>query len=49
MPIQYRSFYLRKLVNIQEKQKREYEKQSGAVEAQPQSKVVKGPGVNKGR
>ena len=49
MPVQYRTFYLRKLINTKEKEKRDLEKaSSNAKEATPQSKTVKGPGINRG-
>jgi hypothetical protein len=48
MPVQYRSFYMRKLVRNKEKEKHDMEKASGGKEGVSQSKVVKGPGVNRG-
>jgi hypothetical protein len=49
MPVQYRSFYLRKLINTKEKEKRDLDMaSSNAKEATPQSKTVKGPGINRG-
>ena len=45
MPVQYRTFYIKKLVNIKEKEKRAYES-SGKNESTPQ-KVVKGPGIGR--
>jgi hypothetical protein len=49
MPVQYRTFYVRKLINTREKEKRDLEKaSSNAREATPQSKTVKGPGINRG-
>ena len=49
MPVQYRSFYLRKLVNTKEKERRDLDKaSSNAKEATVQPKTVKGPGINRG-
>jgi hypothetical protein len=48
MPVQYRSFYMRKLIHTKEKEKHDMEKASGAKEGVSQSKVVKGPGVSRG-
>jgi hypothetical protein len=42
-------FYIRKLVNIKEKEKRDIEKaSSSAREAPSQGKMIKGPGVSQG-
>jgi len=46
MPIQYRTFYMRKLMNIKEKQKSQYDASQGKNEATPQ-KIVKGPAINR--
>ena len=48
MPVQYRSFYYRKLINIREKEQGEYDKANGLSEA-PSSKIARGPGVNSGK
>lgn len=47
MPVQYRSFYIRKLTNMKEKEKAQYEKARGEHEATPTQKVVKGPSVQR--
>jgi len=46
MPVQYRTFYVRKLVNVKEREQEEYKKSSGGQDA-PSSKVVKGPNINR--
>jgi len=46
MPVQYRSFYVRKLINVKEKEKRQYDASSGKTEATPQ-KIAKGPAINR--
>ena len=48
MPVQYRTFYIRKLVNMKEKERISYDKASGQTEAQP-SKIVKGPQISPGQ
>lgn len=49
MPVQYRMFYIRKLISIKEKEKNDIEKaSSSAREAPSQGKIVKGPSVNRG-
>lgn len=45
MPVQYRTFYARKLVNIKEKEESSMNKASGKHDAQP-TRVVKGPAIN---
>ena len=42
MPVQYRSFYVKKLINMKEK-----EKGVGQDSAPPKSNIVKGPPINK--
>jgi len=42
-------FYIRKLINIKDKEKRDMENaSSSAREAPSQSKITKGPGINRG-
>lgn len=48
MPVQYRSFYIRKLVNMKEQERREYDKSQGMNDAQPQ-KIVRGPAINRSK
>jgi hypothetical protein len=43
MPVQYRSFYVKKLTNIKEKEKSQYEKARGETEATPSQRIAKGP------
>ena len=45
MPVQYRMFYMNKLINIKEREKREYE--SAGNTGPTSQKVVKGPGINR--
>jgi len=45
MPVQFRTFYLKKLTNVKEREKAEYEKAAGKNEGQSQQQIVKGPGV----
>jgi len=47
MPVQYRSFYLRKLVNTKEKEKHNMDKASGEKDAPSQSSIVRGPGIDR--
>lgn len=47
MPVQYRTFYIRKLSNIKEKERTEYDRASGKQEATPTSKVVRGPAIER--
>ena len=46
MPIQYRTFYMRKLSNIKEKERDQYKGSMGKQESTP-SKIVKGPGIDR--
>lgn len=46
MPVQYRTFYVRKLVNLKEKEKSHYESAKGKNDAQPQQ-MAKGPAINR--
>jgi len=48
MPVQYRTFYIRKLANMKEKERISYDKASGQTEAQS-SKIVKGPPLSNGQ
>jgi hypothetical protein len=45
MPIQYRTFYMRKLINVKEKEQAEMDKAQGKMSTTPASKVVKGPQI----
>jgi hypothetical protein len=47
MPVQYRTFYIRKLSSIKEKERTEYDRASGKQEATPTSKVVRGPAIER--
>src|SRR5512137_888871 len=47
MPVQYRTFYIRKLMNMKEKERVHMDKAMGKEDA-PSSKVVKGPQINRG-
>jgi hypothetical protein len=47
MPVQYRSFYLKKLSNTKEQEKRQIDAASGKNDAPSQSQVVRGPQVTK--
>ena len=46
MPVQYRMFYIRKLMNIKDKEKHQADMSSGKNDA-PSQKVVKGPAINR--
>lgn len=49
MPSQYRTFYLRKLINIKEKEKADMERSQNQVSADSYApKIVKGPQISKG-
>lgn len=47
MPVQYRSFYLRKLSKNKDAERKEYEKASGKQEGASSSKVSKGPSIQR--
>jgi hypothetical protein len=46
MPVQYRTFYMRKLINSKEKEKDQYEAASRKQEASP-SKIARGPAIKR--
>jgi hypothetical protein len=46
MPVQYRNFYVGKLINVREEEKKQYEKAQGKMDSAP-SKVVKGPNIER--
>jgi hypothetical protein len=49
MPVQYRMFYIRKLIKMKDKEKWDMDKASSdAREAPSQSKIAKGPSFNRG-
>ena len=48
MPVQYRSFYLRKLVNIQDKEKASIDKSMSKQDAPSSSNFARGPGISRG-
>jgi hypothetical protein len=48
MPVQYRMFYIRKLINMKDKEKRDIEKASSDAREAPSSKIAKGPSLNRG-
>lgn len=45
MPVQYRLFYFRKLVNIKEKENAEMKRSRDGSTDAPSQKVVRGPGL----
>ena len=48
MPVQYRTFYLRKLINIKEREQREWDRVSSESKASTSnSNLVRGPGINR--
>jgi len=47
MPVQYRSFYIKKLMNLKEKEKQQYDAASGKNEATSQKKIARGPAINR--
>lgn len=46
MPIQYRTFYIRKLTNMKEKERAQYEGAQSGNDAAP--KIARGPAINRG-
>jgi hypothetical protein len=46
MPIQYRNFYLKKLINIKEKERSQMNSASGQREGTP-SKIARGPAIER--
>lgn len=46
MPVQYRTFYYKKLISVNEKEKREYDKNSGSTEASSVKPMARGPSIN---
>ena len=47
LPVQARNFYYKKLINVNEKDKKAYEKAKGVQEASPQQKIARGPAINR--
>lgn len=47
MPVQYRTFYIKKLLNIKEKERERHAKEMGQMDAPSSSKVVRGPPINR--
>ena len=45
MPVQYRTFYYRKLIKVKEEEKREAEKAQGKMESTSTDKIVRGPAI----
>ena len=43
MPVQFRMFYMRKLINVKEKEQSDIDKSQGKMSAASSQKVVKGP------
>jgi len=46
MPVHYRTFYVKKLMNIKEKERHQADAAAGKNESNPQ-KFARGPAVNK--
>jgi hypothetical protein len=47
MPVQYRNFYVHKLVNMKEKEKRQYDMVAGKAEMPSSTQqIVRGPAIN---
>lgn len=47
MPVQYRTFYMRKLINSKEKEKDQYESSMRKQQGVESSKVPRGPAIKK--
>ena len=47
LPVQARTFYYRKLISVNEKDKAAYDKASGSQEAPSSKKIVRGPAINR--
>ena len=47
MPIQYRTFYVHKLINIKEKEKGQYNSSAGDNDMSPKQKIVRGPSIQR--
>ena len=47
MPVQYRSFYVRKLTKMKEKERQDYDKAMGKNEATPTQQIVRGPAITR--
>ncbi len=47
MPIQYRTFYVRKLMNMKEKERIDIEKMSSGTSSQSSNDIIRGPQVNR--
>ena len=47
MPVQSRTFYYRKLANVNEKDRQAYEKARGAQEAPSSKTIVRGPAISR--
>lgn len=45
MPVQYRTFYIRKLVNIKEKEKEQMKKAQGMADAPSTKPMARGPAI----
>jgi hypothetical protein len=49
MPVQYRTFYVRKLMNMKEKERISMDKAAGKEDAaSSSSKIARGPQINRG-
>ena len=48
MPVQYRTFYIRKLTNMKEKERMSMDQSMGKQDGQSSSKVSRGPQINRG-
>ena len=47
MPVQYRTFYMRKLINSKEKEKDQYESATRKQQGGDTSKIVRGPSIKR--
>jgi len=47
MPIQYRTFYVRKLMNMKEKERLHMDKAMGKEEASPTKAMPRGPAIGR--
>lgn len=47
MPVQYRDFYLKRLINVKEKEQAEIDKSQGKMsEHTPTQKIARGPAID---
>jgi hypothetical protein len=47
MPVQYRTFYVHKLIKIKEKEKSQNNSSSGNTDMSPKQKIARGPSIQR--